>query len=136
MYWTKLDRLYSSNEKQDDENYEMIKSEIWSCYETLNKITADELIDLFENNGFQTLRQIRTNCDMEPPIRLRRIFSKEILKNEQIVVLFQKATPNPLDGRGLGEGGNLCRKLNLIHRFRRWRLEERAFTRRLFNVFR
>ncbi len=128
-------------EEQDD-NYEMIKSEIWSCYETLNKITADELIELFENNGFQTLRQIRTNCDMEPPKRLSRIFSEEILKNEQIVVLFQKATPNPLNGRGLGRESNLRRQIDLIRHPRIWGLAHpriwrlaRAFAR-LFNVFR
>ncbi len=75
---------------EDDENYEKIKESIWGCYETLNKITADEVIELFESNGFKTIRQRRKNCSPEPPKSLTRIFSKEVLKTERIVALFQK----------------------------------------------
>ena len=75
---------------EDDQNYEAIKAGIWSCYETLNKITADELVELFGQNGFDVLRQRRTECSPEPPESLIRIYSRDVLKTDQVVVLFQK----------------------------------------------
>lgn len=75
---------------EDDQNFEAIKNEIWGCYSTLNKITADEIVQLFESNGFKTLKQNRTKCAPKPSKHLTSIFSKEILETEQIVVLFQK----------------------------------------------
>ena len=75
---------------ESDNSYIEIKNSIFGCYETLNKITADGIIDLFENNGFSTIKQKRTNCSQKPPRSLLKIFSKKILKTEQIVVLFQK----------------------------------------------
>lgn len=148
----KHDTVYKN---EQDENYQRIKEAIWSCYETLNKITADELIELFETNGFNLLQQIRTMCDIKPPQRLRQIFHDEILSTEQIVVLFQKTAPIPkqdnhpqkqvithtlcsdhsLGGRKSGEGVYLHRTLNLIRCSRGWRLA-RAFARRLSDVFR
>jgi SAM-dependent methyltransferase len=80
---------------EDDENYEAIKASIWSCYETLNKITADEVIELFETNGFKTIKQKRIDCFSEPPESLTRLFLREVLKTEQIVALFQKKKLNP-----------------------------------------
>ncbi len=75
---------------ESDENFAAIKAGIWSCYETLNKITADEVIELFELNGFTTIKQMRKECSTEPPGSLLRVFSRDILKTEQVVALFQK----------------------------------------------
>jgi len=75
---------------EDDQNYEAIKKKIWGCYSTLNKITADGIVELFETNGFKTLKQSRTNCVPKPPKQLASIFLKEVLETEQIRVLFQK----------------------------------------------
>ena len=75
---------------EDDNNYQKIKNSIWGCYETLNKITADDLIELFENNGFYTIKQIRTYCSQKPSKSLLRVFNKEILETEQVVALFKK----------------------------------------------
>ena len=81
--------------QEDDENYAAIKAGIWSCYETLNKITADQVIELFEANGFTTVKQMRTDCSATPPPSLTRIFSPELLKNEGLFVLFQKTPEAP-----------------------------------------
>lgn len=75
---------------EDNENYEAIKSSTWSCYETLNKITAEELIEAFESNGFETLKHITMDCPFEPPESLTRVYSRKALKTEQVVALFRK----------------------------------------------
>jgi SAM-dependent methyltransferase len=75
---------------EDDQNYEAIKKEIWGCYSTLNKITADGIVGLFETNGFKVLKQSRTNGIPKPPRQLASIFLKEILETEQIRILFKK----------------------------------------------
>jgi hypothetical protein len=36
------------------------KERIWSCYGTLNKLTADRLVDLFESHGFKVERGYRS----------------------------------------------------------------------------
>lgn len=77
-------------DREDAQNYEAIKAGIWSCYETLNKITAEELIEAFESNGFETVRHLKTERAQEPPPNLLRVFSRDILKTEQIVALFRK----------------------------------------------
>ncbi len=63
----------------------------WRCFETLNKMTADELIWLMEDNGFEVVYDYRTRDDVEPPDRLRRIFRREVLVNNQIAALFRPA---------------------------------------------
>jgi len=73
-----------------NENYEAIKANIWYGYETLNKITADEIIELFERNGFARKREYRTKTAIQPPKNLCNIYSQEILQTDQLVVLFQK----------------------------------------------
>ena len=75
---------------ESNENYEAIKANIWSCYETLNKITADEIIELFERNGSTMKREYRTKTAIQPPKNLCNIYSQEILQTDQVVVLFQK----------------------------------------------
>lgn len=62
----------------------------WEYFLELNRLTGDELIELFERQGFETVRQYRTHTDLRPPERLARIYSDEVLRNEQIVALFRR----------------------------------------------
>lgn len=75
---------------EDDESFKKHKDHTWSCFQTLNKITGDEIIDLFQKHGFELVRQYRTNCAPEPSEKLKRIFSEAVLRNEQIVILLRK----------------------------------------------
>ena len=70
---------------------------LWSCYSTLNKLTADALVDLFTSSGFEIVRDYRTECEAEPPRELESVFRREVLKTEQIVLLLRRPG-NPASG--------------------------------------
>jgi cyclopropane fatty-acyl-phospholipid synthase-like methyltransferase len=60
----------------------------WSCFETLNKITADDLVDVICAAGFRLIRRYQTPTAQEPSEKLLRAFQRDVLKTEQIVALF------------------------------------------------
>lgn len=74
----------------DEASFQEFKKGTWSTYLTLNRITGDEILDLFRRHGFEVVREYRTDCEAEPPERLKRIYAENVLRNEQIVVLFRK----------------------------------------------
>ncbi len=76
----------------DEGQFQEHKQRAWQCYETLNKVTGDDIVELFERHGFTTIREHRTECAGEPSNKLKRVFSENVLKNEQIAILFQKVT--------------------------------------------
>jgi len=63
---------------------------LWSCYETLNRLTAKELKDLFEDNGFFIEAQYRTKRVDGLPERLLYAYDEDVLACEQIVLLCSK----------------------------------------------
>jgi hypothetical protein len=58
-----------------------------NCYRTLNKITADEIIQAFEKAGLHILRKYVTYVSHEVPDILKKIFNEDVLKTEQLVLL-------------------------------------------------
>ena len=66
----------------------------WGCFETLNRITAEELVELVGKQGFEIVRTHKTYNSHEPPASLRSVFDGEVLKTEQIVALFRKVGAN------------------------------------------
>jgi trans-aconitate methyltransferase len=74
----------------DEAGFEQYRERAWSCYLTLNKLTADDLIDLFKRHGFELIREHRSDCRGEPSAYLKRVYDEKILRNEQIVALFRK----------------------------------------------
>jgi SAM-dependent methyltransferase len=60
-----------------------------SMYETLNRLTADQLVKHIEAAGFEILRQHRTDCDFVPPPGLDTVFHRDVLLNEQVVLLLR-----------------------------------------------
>ncbi|MFC1972198.1 class I SAM-dependent methyltransferase [Chloroflexota bacterium] len=66
-----------------------LRQSVWSCYQSLNKITADELIECVQEGGFKLVREYRTRDDHIPPERLLSIFHLDILTTNQIVALFK-----------------------------------------------
>jgi len=68
---------------------ELRRKRAWSCFETLNLATADELLEVFRDHGFSVVREYRTSNDDSPPSSLLRVYDEEVLTTEQIVVLFR-----------------------------------------------
>jgi SAM-dependent methyltransferase len=58
-----------------------------STYETLNRITASELVRVIEGGGFEILRDYRTREDYEIPPGLLTTYNEEVLRTNQIVLL-------------------------------------------------
>jgi hypothetical protein len=70
--------------------HDAMKRALWSCYETLNKLTAADVIDLFQRHGFKLLREFRTDVKARPPASLLRAYRRDVLLNEQVVALFAR----------------------------------------------
>jgi cyclopropane fatty-acyl-phospholipid synthase-like methyltransferase len=70
----------------DRQEFEALKS----MYETLNRITAAQLVDEVRAAGFEILRDYRTDRDDGIPAKIEKVFDKSLLLNEQIVILAQK----------------------------------------------
>ncbi len=61
-----------------------------TMYLTLNRLTADELVDRMTHAGFRILRQQRDMTDREPPQALLQAYAPDALKTDQIVLLLGK----------------------------------------------
>jgi 2-polyprenyl-3-methyl-5-hydroxy-6-metoxy-1,4-benzoquinol methylase len=60
-----------------------------SMYETLNRITAPELVEAVREAGFQIVRTYTTRDVETPSERLLRVFDRDVLTTAQVVVLAQ-----------------------------------------------
>ncbi|HRF07569.1 MAG TPA: class I SAM-dependent methyltransferase [Xanthobacteraceae bacterium] len=66
------------------------RASLWSMFRTLNRITADDLLERFGNAGFDCLRSQRDQTDKEVPHSLLRAYDRAALTTFQIAALFQK----------------------------------------------
>lgn len=82
------DKLIGSNKVHNEEQAKTL----WSTYRTLNKLTADQLIDRFCALGFKLLKQYRTRDTKEPPDELRRMYNYDVLTTNQVVLLLEKVS--------------------------------------------
>lgn len=82
------------NDVHDDlfnSNYETsYKEELWSMFNSLNRITGDDLVDRFRAAGFELVSEQRDDVDRDPPAELLRTYQRSALVNYQIVALFKK----------------------------------------------
>ncbi len=78
VYYEKLCRAASGKTEVDA---------LWSMFNTLNRITARELIERIEGNGFRILRSYTSRDPRKPSSRLRAIFHDDVLTTNQVVVL-------------------------------------------------
>ena len=83
----KKNNLYAG---EADKKFQKTKESLWGIFAELNKITADELLNLFLGTGLSLVRQHRTKTSHIPPSELTAIYREDILTTEQIVCLFQK----------------------------------------------
>ena len=66
---------------------------LFAEYQALNRLTADELIQLFIDVGFEVDREYRGQLDLEPPSQLLSRHSKEDLQTNEIRLLLRKGKP-------------------------------------------
>lgn len=66
------------------------KQHLIGMYDTLNRVTADDLIARFQRAGFKLVREQRNTVDKEPPSDLLRAYQRDALTTFQIVALFEK----------------------------------------------
>ncbi len=76
----------------DDLGLEKYKRYIFDEYKVLNKVTADELVDLVQQAGFEIVREQRRHFEppSEIPERLLASYPREWLTNNEIFLLLQR----------------------------------------------
>lgn len=60
---------------------------LWGTYHTLNRLTADDLIERSEKAGFRILRRYLTQDTHSVNEKLLKIYNKEVLMTNQVVLL-------------------------------------------------
>lgn len=63
---------------------------VFKEYQALNRLTADELVELTTGVGFSVVRQERRMLDMQVPAALREQYPQEWLLNNEILLLLRK----------------------------------------------
>ena len=66
------------------------KKFVFNEYRALNRLTADELVNITTSVGFHVVRQERRSLDMEIPAALRGRHADELLLNNEIFLLLGK----------------------------------------------
>lgn len=66
------------------------KKFVFNEYRALNRLTADELVEITTSVGFKLVRQERRSVDMEIPQALRGKYPDELLLNNEIFLLLGK----------------------------------------------
>lgn len=67
------------------------RSHLWSTFATLNRMTAEMMLDGISAAGFELLREYRTHTEKTPPAPLLQVYQENALTCDQIVALFRKA---------------------------------------------
>jgi hypothetical protein len=71
-------------------------------YETLNRVTAPQLLRAVRQAGFEVAREYRTYDEMPVPEELKEIYTEDVLTTNQLVFLARHAVP--ATACGLEEG--------------------------------
>lgn len=73
-----------------DFGVEGYKRFVFKEYQQLNRLTADELVDLVRRAGFSVEKQERRSVEIAPPPELLARYSDEVLRNNEIFLLLRK----------------------------------------------
>lgn len=63
---------------------------VFKEYQALNRLTADELVDISTGVGFSVVRQERRMLDMQVPAALKERYPQDWLLNNEILLLLRK----------------------------------------------
>ena len=78
IYFRKL----SESCESDDE-----VAALWSCFQTLNKLTASDLVELMHQHGFEIIREDKTEDQYQPHPGLEEVICPDVLRTNQIIIL-------------------------------------------------
>lgn len=70
-------------------------------YSTLNKLTADEILQIGADSGFTVKREMRGRVELLPPAALVERHGADVLLTNEARVLFKKINPRSLESLGL-----------------------------------
>jgi SAM-dependent methyltransferase len=78
-----------------DTNYEACGLEAWKRhivdeYRKLNRLTPDEIATMVRAAGFETLRELRTRCTLDPPPQLLEKHSRVDLMTSEIILIARR----------------------------------------------
>ncbi|MBN9576676.1 MAG: class I SAM-dependent methyltransferase [Alicycliphilus denitrificans] len=73
-----------------DFGVEGYKRFVFKEYQQLNRLTADELVELVGQAGFAVERQERRSVDLQPPTDLVAQYGEALLRNNEIFLLLRK----------------------------------------------
>lgn len=74
----------------DDFGIDGYKRFVFKEYLNLNRLTADELIALLQEAGFEVVRQQKNHMQDAPPAQLLEHYSQDVLTNNEILLLLRK----------------------------------------------
>lgn len=63
---------------------------MWSCFETLNKFTDDQLVKRIDQSGLRVIDKYETYVSEVPSTELLQVYNKDILTKEQILLVCKK----------------------------------------------
>jgi cyclopropane fatty-acyl-phospholipid synthase-like methyltransferase len=66
------------------------KARITRMFLTLNRLTADELVERVGRAGFRIVREQRDRTDLVPPAALTQAYAMDALTTQQVVLLLQR----------------------------------------------
>lgn len=75
-----------------DFGVEGYKRFVFKEYQQLNRLTADELVELVMQAGFTVERQERRKVDLQPPRQLLEQYDEGLLRTNEIFLLLRKTT--------------------------------------------
>jgi SAM-dependent methyltransferase len=67
--------------------------ELQWVYETLNRVTAPQLLRAVKQAGFEIVREYRTYDELPVPAELKEIYTEDVLTTNQLVFLARHAVP-------------------------------------------
>ncbi|THU05394.1 class I SAM-dependent methyltransferase [Lampropedia puyangensis] len=74
----------------DDFGVDGYKRFVFKEYQHLNRLTADELIALMQEAGFEVVRQQKNHMQDMPPLPLLEHYPQEVLTNNEILLLLRR----------------------------------------------
>lgn len=74
----------------EDMGPEGYKKFVFQEYLNLNKITADQLVEMMKSTGFELRKEVRRYVDFEPAQALTEQWPIEILKNNEIFLMLKR----------------------------------------------
>jgi SAM-dependent methyltransferase len=87
------DLLYAALRKAADSREQA--NQLQWVYETLNRVTAPQLLRAARQAGFEVVKEYRTHDEIAPPDELKEIYTEDVLTTNQLVFIARHASSSP-----------------------------------------